>query len=77
MIIHLEVKLELDEEDVTKVESKGTYENIKEYIHNKYMFEVSTIHIAQTKRSEGLSLKKITINPRKKTSKCWSVRKKR
>ena len=26
---HIEVKLELDEEDITKVESKGTYENIK------------------------------------------------
>ena len=26
----IEVKLELDEEDVTKTESKGTYENIKE-----------------------------------------------
>ena len=32
---HIEVKLELDEEDVTKAESKGTYENIKEYILGK------------------------------------------
>ena len=52
----IEVKLELDEEDVTKAESKGTYENIKEYILGKYGFKVSTLYIAQIKRKCGLEL---------------------
>ena len=53
---HIKVKLELDEEDVTKAESKGTYENIKEYIFGKYEFKVSTLYIAQIKRKCGLEL---------------------
>ena len=53
---HIKVKLELDEEDVTKTESKGTYENIKEYILGKYGFKVSTLYIAQIKRKCGLEL---------------------
>ena len=53
---HIEVKLELDEEDVTKAESKGTYENIKEYILGKYGFKVSPLYIAQIKRKRGLEL---------------------
>ena len=48
--------MELDEEDVTKTESKGTYENIKEYILGKYGFKVSTLYIAQIKRKCGLEL---------------------
>ena len=53
---HIEVKLELDEEDVTKAESKGTYENIKDYIFGKYGFKVSTLYIAQIKRKCGLEV---------------------
>lgn len=48
--------MELDEEDVTKAESKGTYENIKEHILGKYGFKVSTLYIAQIKRKRGLEL---------------------
>lgn len=53
---HIEVKLELDEDDVTKAESKGTYENIKEYVLDKYGFKISTLYIAQIKRKCGLEL---------------------
>lgn len=53
---HIEVKLELDEEDITKVESKGIYENIKDYILDKYGLKVSTLYIAQIKRKCGLEL---------------------
>lgn len=53
---HIEVKLELNEEDVTKAESKVTYENIKEQILGKYGFKVSTLYIAQIKRKCGLEL---------------------
>ena len=53
---HIEVKLELDEEDITKVESKGTYENIKDYILDKYGLKVSMLYTAQIKRKCGLEL---------------------
>lgn len=53
---HIEVKLELDKEDVTKAESKGTYENIKEYILGKYGFKVSTLYITQIKRKCRLEI---------------------
>ena len=53
---HIEVKSELDEEDVTKAESKGTYENIKKYVLGKYGFKVSTLYIAQIKQKCGLEL---------------------
>lgn len=62
---HIEVKLELDEEDVTKAESKGTYENIKEYVLGKYGFKVSTLYIAQIKRKCGLELGENYIKSKK------------
>ena len=74
---HIEVKLELDEEDVTKAESKGTYENIKEYILGKYGFKVSTLYIAQIKRKCELELGENYNKSRKKTAKCRSVQKKK
>jgi uncharacterized RNA methyltransferase SP_1029 len=52
----IEVKLELDEEDVTKAETQGIYKNIKEYILGKYGFKVSTLYIAQIKRKCRLEL---------------------
>ena len=53
---HIDVEIKLDEEDVTKAESKGTYENIKEYILGKYGFKVSTLYIAQIKRKCRLEI---------------------
>lgn len=74
---HIEVKLELDEEDVTKAESKGTYEIIKESILGKYGFKGSTLYIAPVKRNYGLELGENIINQRKITAKCRSIRKKK
>ncbi len=66
---HIEVKLELDEENVTKAERKGTYENIKEYILGKYVFKVSTLYIAQIKRKCGLELGENYNKSKKENSK--------
>lgn len=66
---HIEVKLELDEEDVTKAERKGTYENIKEYILGKYGVKVSTLYIAQIKRKCGLQLGENHNKSKKENSK--------
>ena len=50
----IEVEIKLDDMDLTKSESKATYEEIKEYILKNNGFEVSTLYIAQVKRKHGL-----------------------
>lgn len=50
----IEIDIDLDELDITTSESKATYEKIKEYVFNKYHFNVSTLYIAQTKTKHGI-----------------------
>ena len=40
--------------DLTKVESKATYAEIKQYVLVKYGLKVSQLYIAQVKRKHGL-----------------------
>ena len=51
---HIEVKVDLNEMDITAAESKATYEEIKKYVVEKYGFKVSTLFIAQVKRKYGI-----------------------
>jgi len=50
----IEVKIDLDEVDLTKSESKATYDEIKAYVLDKYGFKVSQLYIAQVKRKHGV-----------------------
>ena len=50
----IEVKIDLDEMDLTKSESKATYDEIKTYVLDKYGFKVSQLYIAQVKRKHGI-----------------------
>ena len=52
---HVNVKLNMDEMDLTAAESKATYEEIKKYVaeHNDGM-KVSNLYIAQVKRKCGI-----------------------
>lgn len=54
---HVNVKLDMDEMDLTAAESKATYEEIKKYVaeHNDGM-KVSNLYIAQVKRKCGIEL---------------------
>ena len=54
---HVNVKLDMDEMDLTSAESKATYEEIKAYVaeHNDGM-KVSSLNIAQVKRKCGIEL---------------------
>lgn len=54
---HVNVKLDMDEMDITSAESKATYEEIKKYVaeHNDGM-KVSNLYIAQVKRKCGIEL---------------------
>ena len=54
---HISVEIELDEMDLTSVESKATYAQIKEYVWNKFELKVSTLYIAQIKRKCGIELR--------------------
>ena len=51
--IIIEVERNLDEMDLTKAESKATYEIIKEYV-KKAGLQVSNLYIAQVKRKCGI-----------------------
>ena len=51
---HIEVKIDLNEMDLTKAESKATYSEIKEYVLEKHGLKVSQLYIAQVKRKHGI-----------------------
>ena len=53
---HVEVELNLDEMDLTAAESNATYEEIKEYVLEKYGLKVSSLYISQVKRKCGLDV---------------------
>ena len=50
----IEVKIDLDEMDLSKAESKATYDEIKKYVLDKFGFKVSQLYIAQVKRKHGI-----------------------
>lgn len=54
---YVNVRLDMDELDITSAESKATYEEIKKYVaeHNDGM-KVSNLYIAQVKRKCGIEL---------------------
>ena len=57
----IEVKIELDEMDLTTAESKATYDGIKQYVLDNAGFKVSQLYIAQVKRKHGL-IERINYN---------------
>ena len=53
---YVNLKLDLDELDLTSAEAKATYDEIKDYILKEHGVKVSTLFIAQTKRKCGLEV---------------------
>lgn len=51
---HICIDLDLDDLDITSAEMKATYNEIKEYVLNKFGFHVSSLYIAQTKEKLGM-----------------------
>ncbi len=51
---NIEVELEMSELDLTAVESKATYAEIKQYVLDKYGLKVSSLNIAQIKAKCGI-----------------------
>ena len=70
---HISVELPMDDMDLTSAESKATYEQIQNYVLEKYDFKVSTLYIAQVKRKYGLEVRKhynISKNGNQKVPQC-------
>ena len=51
---HVNVKLDMDEMDLTAAESKATYEEIRNWIQGQYGFHVTNLNIAQIKQKHGI-----------------------
>ncbi len=51
---HVNVKLDMDELDLTSAEAKATYKDIEEWVQEHYGFHVTNLNIAQVKQKHGI-----------------------
>ena len=51
---HIDIKLDLSELNVTAAETKATYQEIKDYVLEKFGLKVSTLYISQVKTKCGI-----------------------
>ncbi|MBQ6600507.1 MAG: 23S rRNA (uracil(1939)-C(5))-methyltransferase RlmD [Clostridia bacterium] len=51
---HIDFEISLDEFDLTSAESKATYQEIKDYVIDKFGLKVSTLYISQVKAKCGI-----------------------
>ena len=67
---HVSITLDMEEMDLTAAESKATYQEIQEWVQEKYGFHVSHLNIAKTKRKCGIIERKNYNLPKSEDS--WS-----
>ena len=70
---HISVELSIDDMDLTSAESKATYEQIQNYVFEKFGFKASTLYIAQVKKKHGLEVREhynISKNENQKVLQC-------
>ena len=51
---HINVKVDMDELDLTSAEAKATYKEIEEWVRKHYGFHVTNLNIAQVKQKHGI-----------------------
>lgn len=51
---HVNVKVDMDELDLTSAEAKATYKEIEEWVKEHYGFHVTNLNIAQVKQKHGI-----------------------
>ncbi|MBS7262138.1 MAG: 23S rRNA (uracil(1939)-C(5))-methyltransferase RlmD [Eubacteriales bacterium] len=51
---YIDITVDMDELDLTSFEAKATYDEIKDYIFDKYHVKVSSLYIAQVKQRHGI-----------------------
>ena len=51
---HINVKVDMDELDLTRAEAKAAYKEIEEWVQENYGFHVANLNIAQVKQKHGI-----------------------
>ena len=51
---HINVKVDMDELDLTSAEAKATYKEIQDWVQEHYGFHVTNLNIAQVKQKHGI-----------------------
>lgn len=64
---YIDITVDMDELDLTSSEAKATYDEIKEYIFDKYRVKVSSLYIAQVKQKHGIIERDCYNNSKKET----------
>ena len=65
---HVNVKLDMDELDLTSAEAKATYKEIEEWVQEHYGFHVTNLNIAQVKQKHGIIERENYNKPRSENS---------
>ena len=66
---YIDITVDMDELDLTASEAKATYEEIKQYILDKYDTKVSNLYIAQVKEKYGIIERENYNKPKSENSK--------
>ena len=74
---HISVEISIDDMDLTSAESKATYEQIQNYVFEKFGFKASTLYIAQVKKKHGLEVREHYNISKMRIRKFFSVQLKR
>lgn len=74
---YIDLKVDMDELDLTASEAKATYQEIKDYIVKKHGVKVSSLYIAQIKQKHGIIERDCYNKSKAEEAKVHSVRLKR
>lgn len=74
---HINVKVDMDELDLTSAEAKATYKEIEEWVQEHYGFHVTNLNIAQVKQKHGIIERENYNKPKSKIADNRDARKKR
>ncbi len=66
---YIDITVDMDELDLTSSEAKATYDEIKDYIFDKYHVKVSSLYIAQVKQRHGIIERDCYNNSKKDNTK--------
>ena len=66
---HINVKVDMDELDLTSAEAKATYKEIQDWVQEKYGFHVTNLNIAQVKQKHGIIERENYNKPKSEDSK--------
>lgn len=66
---YIDITVDMDELDLTSSEAKATYDEIKDYIFDKYRVKVSSLYIAQVKQKHGIIERDCYNNSKKDNTK--------